>query len=701
MKIKNQARIIASFLAILLAGASFAPVLALDLGDFPEAFTKDGLVDTYIVVGADAKPSDVVGAVDLAMRLAGVNSELVPIGVGGEIVGGYTKDVELGNFLTSEFKTVLTDRDVANLFDGEVSFNGEDYEVHEEIRLGNSKLRVQTSLGGDDDYDSYPYIEVGVNDIIYMYVFDDEIDTGDVDDDTYLNVEILGQDMKIVGFGSDEITVRLAEEKTMFVGDSESIDGYTIELINVNDDAALIKVTKGSSTETKTIDEGTERSILGLDVRVESVWNEEIKSERSAQVAFGPEVTKTYSDGDAFIGQDEDDPLWVWTIACSDDALEKPEIGVAFDQNLDDLTDGPIGLDEELALPNNYAKLMLRKLTIDEYSTFRIYHEDSMDLSDVGYGSSENVFVLKSIDEDEGFFIDSDDGDTTFDKYTETLYLYPHGGNIEVLYLDEDDNDVHKSTVEADDGIVASHIADLEFGDTTAEIFVTENTGDIEIEFSNGETLEIDANTAMTQLGATSDDAEAGDVQVDGVNIGTREDNILTRYGVLVKDVEANANNDEVEFEVPEDQVEATISMAPGTVEVTDSEEFLRNSIPIKNAVAKLDTEVSFPVKKNIITVGGPAINRVTAKAMGLSYPTYGASGLLPYAENQGYIELIPDGLESGYNTLIVSGWEAGDTRRSCTAVQLFDTNMEAFEGRMAVLVTQSGISPVPVAPTV
>jgi len=213
--------------------------------------------------------------------------------------------------------------------------------------------------------------------------------------------------------------------------------------------------------------------------------------------------------------------------------------------------------------------------------------------------------------------------------------------------------------------------------------------------------LEIDANTAMTQLGATSDDAEAGDVQVDGVNIGTREDNILTRYGVLVKDVEANANNDEVEFEVPEDQVEATISMAPGTVEVTDSEEFLRNSIPIKNAVAKLDTEVSFPVKKNIITVGGPAINRVTAKAMGLSYPTYGASGLLPYAENQGYIELIPDGLESGYNTLIVSGWEAGDTRRSCTAVQLFDTNMEAFEGRMAVLVTQSGISPVPAAPTV
>jgi len=687
-----KSKILASILAILLAGISLTPALALDLGDFPDVFTSDdGLVDIYIVVGKDAKPEDVVGAVDLAMRLAGVNSELIPIEVGGEITGGYTKDIELGDFLTPTMKSILTDRDVSNLFDGEVTFDGDEYEVHEEIRLGNNKLKVETSLGGDDDYDADPYLEVGVNDIKYMYVFDDEIDTGDINDDTYLDVEILGQNMKIVDFGNDEITVRLAEERTMVVGDSEAVDGYTIELKNVNDVAALIKVTKGSSTETKTVNAGTERSILGLDVRVESVWNEEIKADRSAQIAFGPEVTKTYKDGDAFIGQDEDEPVWVWDITCSNDAVEEPEIGVAFDQNLDDLSDGPIGVDDEIALPNNYAKVMVREVTVDDYATFRVYHEDSMDLSDLGYGSSENVFALRSIDEDEGFFLDSDDAGTAYDIYTSTIYLYQNAGDVEVLYLDEDDNDIHKSTIEADDGITSSYVADLEYGDTTAQIWVTEATGDIFVLFPNGELLEIDANPAMTQLGTTSDDAEASDVQVDGSNIGTRDDSVLTTYGAIIKDIESNANNDEVEFEVPEDQVEVTVSIAPGSVEVTDTEEFVRNSIPIKNYVAKLDTEVSFPVNKHIITIGGPAVNRVAARAMGVAYPTYGSSGLMPYAENQGYVELIPDALEPGYNTLIVSGWFAGDTRNACRAVQLFDDNMEAFEGNTAVLVSTSG----------
>ncbi len=50
-------------------GATMLGAVAQDLANYPAPFVKDGVFDAFIVVGADAQPSDVVGAVDVGASL--------------------------------------------------------------------------------------------------------------------------------------------------------------------------------------------------------------------------------------------------------------------------------------------------------------------------------------------------------------------------------------------------------------------------------------------------------------------------------------------------------------------------------------------------------------------------------------------------------------------------------------------------------
>ena len=73
-----------------------------------------------------------------------------------------------------------------------------------------------------------------------------------------------------------------------------------------------------------------------------------------------------------------------------------------------------------------------------------------------------------------------------------------------------------------------------------------------------------------------------------------------------------------------------------------------------------LDTELSDVSAYNVISVGGPAINQVSAQLMGLPFPSYGDdSGISP---NEAVINLLSNG---GNYAMVVAGYEALDTRRA------------------------------------
>ena len=95
---------------------------------------------------------------------------------------------------------------------------------------------------------------------------------------------------------------------------------------------------------------------------------------------------------------------------------------------------------------------------------------------------------------------------------------------------------------------------------------------------------------------------------------------------------------------------------------------------PIKTMVGKLDTELSASDKeaKNVISVGGPCVNRVTAELLGKTYPACGAeSGL---TADTALIKLVENAFGGNKVALVVAGWEAADTREATSALQNFET---------------------------
>ena len=66
----------AGTLAALMVGSSAAFAA---LSEFPRPFVTSDGVQSFVVVGAAAAPSDVVGAVDVAARLGGEVTTNVPV----------------------------------------------------------------------------------------------------------------------------------------------------------------------------------------------------------------------------------------------------------------------------------------------------------------------------------------------------------------------------------------------------------------------------------------------------------------------------------------------------------------------------------------------------------------------------------------------------------------------------------------------
>jgi S-layer protein (TIGR01564 family) len=115
--------------------------------------------------------------------------------------------------------------------------------------------------------------------------------------------------------------------------------------------------------------------------------------------------------------------------------------------------------------------------------------------------------------------------------------------------------------------------------------------------------------------------------------------------------------------------------------------------------VAKLDTEISTPKDYNLILVGGQAVNKLTAEALGVTYPTYGGDAL-GIAANQATLKLVENAFGGTNTALIVAGWEAADTRAAANVLKDYSAYSATLKGKQ-VIVAQSGTTITLTAPTV
>jgi hypothetical protein len=166
-----------------------------------------------------------------------------------------------------------------------------------------------------------------------------------------------------------------------------------------------------------------------------------------------------------------------------------------------------------------------------------------------------------------------------------------------------------------------------------------------------------------------------------GLSFKSPEDNSdlnmgMTDYGVLIKETNEDNDPDSLTIAYPLAQLlpqafvtfEKAVTMEGGAGTIT-----VERPQRIEIGSAVLASQVSDPASANVISVGGPCINSVTAEIMGLTYPACGAdSGL---SEGEGIVKLWESGEKVA---IVVAGWEAEDTTRATRVLADYKTYQEA-----------------------
>ena len=203
-------------------------------------------------------------------------------------------------------------------------------------------------------------------------------------------------------------------------------------------------------------------------------------------------------------------------------------------------------------------------------------------------------------------------------------------------------------------------------------------------------------------MGATKDSADAGELawNVGGptefstvTNLGTKDEDHRSRFGLIIKDPKGNGGSDRVRLEIPTDMIQANVVVKGSAAKVTTGSTSTTSIAGVDTAPSPvIDTEVVDKTKDNLILVGGPAVNKMSAEFMGLTYPTYGtATGL---SEGEAIISLKTNGAKVA---MIVAGWAAEDTQRASKVLKDYKAHTAELKG-MEVSVKGTSASPTIVA---
>jgi len=151
-------------------------------------------------------------------------------------------------------------------------------------------------------------------------------------------------------------------------------------------------------------------------------------------------------------------------------------------------------------------------------------------------------------------------------------------------------------------------------------------------------------------------------------DIGSKDEDHLSRYGIIIQNPESQGSSDSVSLKLPSDQVMANIVIKGQSATVTSGgSTFVPSRI---TPVTKLASEVSDPTMYNLVLVGGPCANPLVETVFGMSCDAWS------YGAGEGVVKLAANGDKVA---MLVAGTSAMDTRRAAKAVANFEDH--AFAG--------------------
>ena len=422
-----------------------------------------------------------------------------------------TDDLGLNAYIPGD---TYTHSDLSKLYDGEVEFDHDNYDVRETVTLAANSVRLVTSLTYDEDFKNEPYLVFDQEDSIkYNYIFDDPVPYAGISEDEPLELSFLGKKLKIIDADANSITIRSGAELTGKEGDSLVATGFnpvTVDAIAED----RVQVTVDGVTEV--IQEGNAKKVNGVDITVDEIFYKNFAGANNfVTLVIGDDVEKSIDSGDDYV---EDDDTFQWEIVTSSGNLDR--ISVVYHPKADDLDDDePVyKVGQELKFPNNFL--------VFDFKYDGDFSNSKYEVSFTEVTSSDvKVAKIKSLD---GKFlkVGTEDLDVAYTNGTSTFYK-------------DTDNDWVTTT-----NPIKIDYKENEFTVSYAANYLT--------------VAGVEINTAdFVKLGSVEDEAETADVKVGATNLGTREEDVLLTSGVVVYTVESNADKDEVKIAVPSDTVEA------------------------------------------------------------------------------------------------------------------------------------------------
>lgn len=717
---KTMKRIAAIGTGVAMVGATLTGAMAVDLSDYPQPFVVDGVYDdtNALVVGDDADAADTLGMVDIATGLqfeskTAVESDSTTVSV----TGGKTEQIpiRLGLSNTSLFDTTLQDDDVANLFDGEITFQGTAYDTSEQLEmLDRTDPSVHGSLSSsDDDYKSDVYLEVRARDVIkFYYKFDETINLRKSTSADPLSIEFLGDALKITNFdeAGNKFTAYVGEEHYLGAGESVDVDiegeTKTITLTDVSSTSAVVDV----DGESKIISSAATATVNGVEITVDSVFSRTEREESSANLIIGKQSSEAYTDGDAYIGEDTDTPNWVWNLEGLQVNGTTMNLSIENDFVYNTISNGAKAVGGCIALPNDYVEICYDSLSVDDddYAAYTFELDTSADFSRPFAGNSSVPAIH--------IFTPASDGielraltassiaspNVTTNVKAKDVWLYTPSttgflvnGSVETVntgaatgkWVGIFYKDTSNSQIKFFGEVSLNSSTELfriNYGNTKDTNIIVETTGDYlttpalnfslnfdiigdqSSELADGaDDLRVQwglsaANASIDSLGDTRSTEEASEIKwgTPQTNIGTKDEDHRSTYGVVIKNPKSHGASDRLSLSVPGDQVKANI-VIKGTSSTVTGGDVSYVAVEV-SPVTKLASEVSSAEDYNLILVGGPCANALVEELF--EYTCDGWS----FEDGEAVVKMVDNGDKVA---MLVAGTSADDTRRASKAI--------------------------------
>lgn len=167
-------------------------------------------------------------------------------------------------------------------------------------------------------------------------------------------------------------------------------------------------------------------------------------------------------------------------------------------------------------------------------------------------------------------------------------------------------------------------------------------------------------------------------------------------YGVYAK--RTTSGQDSVKLYYPDDQVIANFFVlgegAATSTTGSSAGATVKQAVAVKTPLGKLDSEITSSDKstKNLILVGGPAVNTLVAE-LADGAKTKDRAWYVDQGEGTAILDLVADAFTSGKSALVIAGHSADDTRAAAKIMQTYDMYAADFAAKNTVVIKNGVIS--------